>query len=371
MYMTYPAGQPILPPASGLPAQRQRTGALIFDDPTSKALLCEIELIAPSAAPVLINGETGTGKELIARHLHDRSRRSGAFVAVNCGAIAPSLAESEWFGHQAGAFTGANETRAGWFESADGGTLFLDEIAELSLPMQVKLLRVLQESAVVRVGSRDAIPVDIRVIAASNVDLAEAVAAGRFRPDLYYRLNILSLRVPPLRERRADIPLIVEQLLRINSTQMSVERPTLSPEAIETLSSYPWPGNVRELENVVHFAVLTARDGVIYPKDLRLSSPLRIPGLESTTSAPLDCIGAQLDRLFGNPPDDMYQTLEALIVRRAFAYCASNQVHTAKLLGVSRSVVRTMLKRLGLMINDSAEPCELETSQDNGLHSMN
>jgi len=367
MYMTDYSGQLLSQPAGPMTSQRQRPSVLIWDDPASKALLREIELIAPSAAPVLIKGETGTGKELIARHLHARSRRANAFVAVNCGTITPSLAESEWFGHQAGAFTGANETRAGWFESAHGGTLFLDDISDLPLPMQGKLLRVLQESEVVRVGSRKSIPVDIRIIAATNVDLAEAVAAGRFRLDLYYRLNVLSLRVPPLRERRADIPVLANHFLRANSTLMRIEPPALSPEAAEILSSYTWPGNVRELENVIHFATLISRDGIIQAQDLRLSAPLPLanPGHETNSAEPLDCIERQLDRLFQNPPEDMYQALEALIVRRAFSHCSGNQVHTAKLLGVSRSVVRTLLKRLGLMSNEGAEAYdELESAQE-------
>jgi len=365
--MTDHSGQLFSQPAASLTSQRQRTAALICDDPASNALLREIELIAPSAAPVLIKGETGTGKELVARNLHARSKRACAFVAVNCGTITPSLAESEWFGHQAGAFTGATETRAGWFEAAHGGTLFLDEVADLPLPMQGKLLRVLQESEVVRVGSRKSIPVDIRVIAATNIDLAEAVAAGRFRLDLYYRLNALSLRVPPLRERRADIPVLVNHFLRSNSTLMRIETPILSPEAAEKLCNYAWPGNVRELENVVHFATLVARDGIIQPQDLRLPAPVPAadPGHEAHSAEPLDCIERQLDRLFQNPPEDMYQALEAVIVRRAFSHCSSNQVHTAKLLGVSRSVVRTLLKRLGLMSNEGAEAYdELESAQD-------
>jgi len=347
--MTDHPGPASVPAGSDPASFWHREDSAVFCDPASQALLAEIELVAPSPAPVLIHGETGTGKELIARQLHARSKRKGAFVAINCGAVAHSLAESEWFGHQAGSFTGANETRAGWFESADGGTLFLDEVADLPLPMQVKLLRVLQESEVVRVGARKAIPLDIRIVAATNVDLGEAVAEGRFRPDLYYRLNVLTLHVPALRERPADMQLLIDRFVRSHSARMQRTPPVLSPEAAVTLYAHSWPGNIRELENVIHFSVLVSRDGVITPQDLRLSTRPNVAGRMAHPPSPLDAIRAQLDRLFADPPAELYQTLEALIVKRAFGYCGANQVHTAKLLGVSRSVVRTLLKRLGLV----------------------
>src|SRR3954470_9997570 len=183
-----------------------RAKALVFEDPLSRALLARIERIAPSDAPVLVTGETGTGKELVARQGHALSNRAARpFVAVNAGAFSASLAESELFGHEKGAFTGAQSAKAGWFEAASGGTLFLDEIGDLPLPLQVKLLRVLQEREVVRLGSRQAIPIDVRLIAATNVDLEEAVAAGHFREDLFYRLNVATILLPPLRERPGDI----------------------------------------------------------------------------------------------------------------------------------------------------------------------
>src|SRR5881394_3285821 len=187
-----------LPNADGL-ALSVRAKALVFEDARSRALLDRIQQVAPSHATVLITGETGTGKEIVARHLHESSLRRGkAFVAVNCGAFSESLAEAELFGHERGAYTGAQTSKAGWFESAHGGTLFLDEIGDLSLPLQVKLLRVLQEGEVVRLGSRQAIPIDVRLVAATNVDLRQAMAAGRFREDLFYRLNVSMLELPPL-----------------------------------------------------------------------------------------------------------------------------------------------------------------------------
>jgi transcriptional regulator with PAS, ATPase and Fis domain len=190
-----------------------RAKALIFADPLSQLLLEEIERVAPSDAAVLITGETGTGKELVARHLHRESRRKGDFIAVNCGALSPTLAEAELFGHQAGSFTGATETRAGYFEAANGGTLFLDEVGDLPQPLQVKLLRVLQEREVVRVGARKPIPLDVRLLAATNLDLEQSVAAGRFRLDLFYRLNVVRLDVPPLATRPGDILPLAEYFL--------------------------------------------------------------------------------------------------------------------------------------------------------------
>jgi transcriptional regulator with PAS, ATPase and Fis domain len=268
--------------------------------------------------------------------------------------LSQSLAEAELFGHQAGSFTGASETRAGWFETANGGTLFLDEIGDLPLALQVKLLRVLQEREVVRVGSCKAIPLDVRLVAATNVDLAEAVTAGRFRLDLYYRLNVVTLDLPPLRERRGDILPLAEYFLRTYCERLQLGVPALLPEAAHVLQHYQWPGNIRELENVIHFALLIASDGIIRPGNLRFSAMPQVPGSPgSIATPPLESIALQLDRLFATAPADLYQTLEDLIVRRAFSYSGSNQVQTAKLLGISRNVVRTLLKRVGLISNDT------------------
>ncbi|HEY0687286.1 MAG TPA: sigma-54 dependent transcriptional regulator [Steroidobacter sp.] len=329
-----------------------RAKAAIFADPKSQALLDQLDRVAPADAPVLIVGETGTGKELVARHLHTQSRRKGAFVAVNCGALSQTLAEAELFGHQAGAFTGANETRAGWFEAANGGTLFLDEIGDLPLPLQVKLLRVLQEREVVRVGSRKAIPLDVRLVAATNIDLAAAVSAGHFRLDLYYRLNVVTFDLPPLRDRRGDIMPLAEHFLFKYSEKLRLEPPALTPATRQALLHYAWPGNIRELENVIHFALLTA-DGDVRPEHLRFAAA---PQTATTgpTAPPIENIAAQLDQLFAAAPAELYQTLEDLIVRRAFDHCSHNQVQTARLLGISRNVLRTLLKRLGLISSDTA-----------------
>jgi transcriptional regulator with GAF, ATPase, and Fis domain len=335
-----------------------RAKAVIFADPKSQQLLEQLERVAPADAAVLIIGETGTGKELVAKHIHELSGRKGPFVAVNCGALSQSLAEAELFGHQAGAFTGATETRAGWFESANGGTLFLDEIGDLPLALQVKLLRVLQEREVVRVGSRKSIPLDVRLVAATNIDLVQAVTAGHFRVDLYYRLNVVRFELPPLRERRGDILPLTNYFIQLYSNRLQLNRATLSPEARTALLNYSWPGNIRELENVIHFALLFASGDVIRAENLRFSA-LPLPPTAGDNTPPLEQIGALLDRLFVAAPPDLYAQLEELAIRRAFNYSGTNQVQTAKLLGVSRNVLRTYLKRFGLIGADSTEAVAL------------
>lgn len=355
-----------------------RAKALVFSDPISADLLEYIERISPSEAPVLIGGETGTGKELVARHIHLLSGRKGPFLAVNCGAISDHLAESELFGHEAGSFTGAVGKREGWFEAANGGTLFLDEIGDLPLPLQVKLLRVLQEKEVVRIGSRKPIPVDVRLVAATNVDLDYAVNAGHFRRDLLYRINIAHVKLPPLRDRPGDVLPLAEYFLKSYSQRMGQKLPEFSAEAIDLLLNYSWPGNIRELENVVHFALLVAGTNIIDASHLKVtggwdtgSSRTASPALQNvnkhpqhqvipasftppnTLDDPLSIIAQQLRRLFTEQGDGAhFETLESLIVHQAFAYVRSNQVHGAALLGISRNVMRTLLKRHGLL-NDN------------------
>ena len=327
-----------------------RAKAVVFADPKSQELLDHIERIAPSDASVLIIGETGTGKELVARHIHERSGRTGPFVAVNCGALSQTLAEAELFGQQAGAFTGATESRAGWFEAANGGTLFLDEIGDQPLSLQVKLLRVLQEREVVRVGSRKSIALDVRLVAATNIDLAHAIAAGHFRLDLYYRLSVVALELPPLRQRRGDILPLVDFFISMYSQRLQIAERKLSEQARQALFEYSWPGNIRELENVIHAALLVTSGDVINFENLRLCAMPGLPGMDAdSSSSPFDCISTQLAKLHAAPPDKLYEQLEELIVKKAFGHCDSNQVKTAKLLGMSRNMIRTELKRFGLI----------------------
>jgi transcriptional regulator with PAS, ATPase and Fis domain len=332
-------------------AEGPRARALVFSDPKSRAMLPLIDKVAPSEANILIVGETGTGKELVARFVHDRSNRARApFVAVNCGAFNETLIESELFGYERGAFTGAQGTRAGWFEEANGGTLFLDEIGELPIGLQVKLLRVLQEREVVRLGSRTPIPLDIRIVAATNVDLQDAVDAGTFRSDLFYRLQVVALPLLPLRERRGDILPLAQHFLNLYGERLQAGRLELTPAAAEALVGYAWPGNIRELENAIHRATLICQDGRIDAGDFVLGSRL-------AQSAPADGHKAALEeqvrslvsRLLEGHHPDLLDRLVSTAVTEAFQRSGSNQIKTAEALGVTRNVVRTYLKNLSLI----------------------
>ncbi len=324
-----------------------RATALVFEDIKSKALLERIHLIGPSSANVLVTGETGTGKELIARHLHALSPRAdGPFLAVNCGAFSESLVESELFGHERGSFTGANVARAGWFEAARGGTLFLDEIGDLPFSMQVKLLRVLQERQVVRLGSRTPVAIDVRVVAATNVNLEEAVAAGRFREDLYYRLQVAALHIPALRERPEDILPLAQHFLGIYGQRLGLKDPQMSAEAIDILTNHSWPGNIRELENVIHHALLVCKENILRNEDLRLS-PLKTKSSNPNPAGAEREFRNALFSLFEKEPDHLYASIEASVIKAAYEFCDRNQLQTAKLLGISRNIVRARLIQYG------------------------
>jgi DNA-binding NtrC family response regulator len=327
-----------------------RAKHMVFVDQASHALLHLLDRVAPSDAAVQIAGETGTGKELVAQYIHRKSGRSGPFCAVNCGAISEHLAESELFGHEAGSFTGAHGRREGWFEAAHAGTLFLDEIGDLPLPMQGKLLRVLQEGEVTRIGSRKSTAVDVRIISASNVDLDAAVHAGNFRRDLLYRLNIVSVRLPPLRERPGDIAPLVEHFIQTHSRRLKRRPPTIRHDALGLLQRYAWPGNIRELENVIHFSLLIAPEHEIRPEHLRIQRAHELISTQyppSTTGGlqSLDHLAEAFRKCFGAPGNSLFNDIERRLVQDAYLHCDSNQMRTAELLGVTRNVVRTLLKR--------------------------
>jgi sigma-54-specific transcriptional regulator len=346
-----------------------RAKALVFEDPGSLALLERVDQVAPTDATVLIIGETGTGKELLARRIHQGSGRGGPFVAVNCGAFSESLIDAELFGHETGAFTGAAHARAGWFEAADGGTLFLDEIGDLSLSLQVKLLRVLQERQVVRIGSRKPIALDVRLIAATNVDLRDAVNASHFRADLYYRLSVATLELRPLCERPGDILPLARHFLSSYATRLGIKDATLSPEAEQALLAHDWPGNIRELENVIHYALIVAPAATLHVADLqgihrsaRLASraapaPVAAPApavaeqvlSDAAQGADADALREVLLQRMNQAEPELFDTVEATLVKTAFEFCHGNQVQTAHLLGLSRNVLRTLLKRHGLL----------------------
>jgi DNA-binding NtrC family response regulator len=348
-----------LPPSPAL-ATSIRATAQVFEDPKSKALLAHLQQVAPSEASVLIIGETGTGKELVARHIHTLSaRRNKPFVAVNCGAFSESLVEAELFGHEKGAFTGALGAKAGWFEEANGGTLFLDEIGDLPMPIQVKLLRVLQEREVVRLGSRKSIPINVRVLAATNVLLEKAINAGNFREDLYYRLGVVSLALVPLRERPGDIIPLTRHFLDVYCKRLGYEPVTLSAEAEHRLRHYSWPGNIRELENVIHHTLLMCRSGVIQRDDLRLSS-LRIERQDDPGHTADESVEASLDRvfqrLFNEQVGGLHEKVEDALLRSAYRFSHCNQVHTANLLGLSRNITRTRLIKMGELAVNKRRP---------------
>jgi len=363
-------------PDAGSMALSIRAKALMFHDPRSVALLDEVERIARSEATVLVIGETGTGKELIARHIHKRSGRRGPFIAVNCGAFSETLIDAELFGHETGAFTGASQSRAGWFEAANGGTLFLDEIGDLPLPLQVKLLRVLQERQVVRLGSRKPIALDVRLVAATNVELAQAVEAQHFRADLYYRLSVASVNLPPLRDRPGDILPLARHFIGVYAGKLGLGDPRLSDDAQAALLHYSWPGNIRELENVIHYALIVCRDGVLRAADFRFSPLARLSVTTAPRAAPtvhtpaalepavqadadgddepgVNSLSRALDGLIGGAQAHLFRTVESTLVHQAFAHCRNNQVRTAKLLGVTRNTLRTLLKRHGLLADDT------------------
>ena len=346
-----------LPPSPAL-ATSIRATAQVFEDPKSQALLDHIQQVAPSEASVLIIGETGTGKELVARHIHHLSaRRNRPFVAVNCGAFSQSLVEAELFGHEKGAFTGALSAKAGWFEEADGGTLFLDEIGDLPMAIQVKLLRVLQEREVVRLGSRKSIAINVRVLAATNVQLEKAINAGHFREDLYYRLNVVSLALRPLRERTGDILPLTRHFIQTYSQRLGYGPISVSHEAEHKLKRYNWPGNIRELENVIHHTLLICRNAVIEPDDLRLSS-LRIERQNDSDPDPSAeaLLARAFQKLFEEQAGALHEKVEDALLRAAYRFSHSNQVHTANLLGLSRNVARARLIKIGELAVNKRSP---------------
>ncbi len=311
---------------------RHRVEGIIGESGQMQEVLSLVRRVAPSDATVLIRGESGTGKELIAKAIHYASpRASGLLVKVNCAALPETLIESELFGHEKGAFTGAVSARKGRFELADGGSLFLDEIGDLPAPVQVKLLRVLQEREVERVGSSRPITVNVRLLAATHRSLESLVREGRFRDDLYYRINVVSVVLPPLRERREDLPLFIDHFLRTFAAKNAKTIRGLSREARETLLRYDYPGNVRELENVIERAVVLTRDEVIGLADLPLT--LAEPAPEPEAGAGL--IAA-------------VEGLERRMIREALAQANGTQTRAADLLGISERVLRYKLKKYGL-----------------------
>jgi two-component system, NtrC family, response regulator len=313
---------------------------IVGESRVMEEILALVKRVAASRATVLITGESGTGKELIARAIHQCSNRAAkSFISVNCAALTETLLESELFGHERGAFTHAVAMRKGRFELADGGTLFMDEVAEMSQGLQVKLLRVLQEMEFERVGGNRTIKVDVRVVAASNRDLKEEVEAGRFREDLFYRLNVVHLHLPPLRQRQEDIPLLAGHFIKKYVQENLRDKTRITPDALKVLIQYAWPGNVRELENVMERAVILCSNNVISPQDL----PAELA--PAPAESRLD-----IDRFIplNTPLPEALDGIEEQMIRRALEKSGQVQVRAAELLGITKSLLQYKLKKYHL-----------------------
>ena len=323
--------------AEQLSAPYEQEG-LLGRAPAMIELYKEIARVAPTRSTVLIIGESGTGKELVARSIHQHSNRSsGPFVAINCGALTETLLEAELFGHVRGAFTGAVADRKGLWEAAEGGSLFLDEVGETSQAMQVKLLRALQEGEIRRVGSTMPTRVDARIIAATNRNLEDEVKAGHFREDLFYRLSVVTLRVPALTERRTDIPLLADRFLRMGVERHGKNHLELSDETIKLLVAYVWPGNVRELESALEYAVLHARGHEIAPEDL--PPKLQSPHVKAAAKAPLSALFEDLPSL---------EELQRRYLLHVLDAAQGNRTRAAEILGVDRRTLYRMAERYGI-----------------------
>ncbi|WP_045727014.1 sigma-54 dependent transcriptional regulator [Xanthomonas sp. GPE 39] len=313
-----------------------------------EALRTTIAKVARNQAPVYILGESGVGKELVARTIHEQGgRAAGPFVPVNCGAIPAELMESEFFGHKKGSFTGAHADQAGLFQAAHGGTLFLDEVAELPLQMQVKLLRAIQEKSVRPVGAATEVPVDVRILSATHRDLADLVAEGRFRHDLYYRINVIELRVPPLRERADDLPHLAAAILSRLAKSHGRPPPLLSSSALDALSGYAFPGNVRELENILERALAMADDDQIDVADLRLPQPGNSARAAAEAAPALPPGVVDIDPGSSALPSYIEQ-LERAAIQKALEENRWNKTRTAAQLGITFRALRYKLKKLGM-----------------------
>ena len=307
--------------------------------PVMEKIMSICQRVAATDSTVLVSGESGTGKELIARFIHSNSRRAGnPFIAVNCGAIPPDLLESEMFGHERGAFTGAVGTRMGLFQLANGGTIFLDEIGEMTPALQVKLLRVLQEREIRPVGADRTIKVDVRVIAASNRDLAVEVEKGRFREDLFYRLQVIPIVVPPLRERRSDIPALVQHFLEKHNQQRGGQPCKIADDAMVHLWEYDWPGNVRELENLIERMVILSEDGMIRVENL----PPNIRSFISDKKIPRPTLTEE-----GIDLNQAVEEFEYRLIDEALRRTKGNKQAAARLLGLKRTTLVAKLRRKG------------------------
>lgn len=326
--------------------QRYDVGNMIGRSPAMQEIFATVLRVAPTRATVLLAGESGTGKDMIARAIHHNSpRRDKPFVKINCTALPENLMESELFGYEKGAFTGANTAKPGKFEQADTGTVFLDEIGDVPLPIQVKLLRVLQEREFERLGSNKVRTIDVRVVAATNVDLREALEQGAFREDLYYRLNVMPINVPPLRERKEDIPFLADHFVRRLAPEMGSQVEGITDDGMAKLMSYHWPGNVRELQNVIERGLVLARGRMLEPVDIKTEMGI------SPRSAKVSGVGGgggnggSTDFL---PEGETLEEHEQKLIREALRRANGNKSQAARLLGLTRNALRYRLAQMGL-----------------------
>jgi|JI10StandDraft_1071094.scaffolds.fasta_scaffold31599_3 Nif-specific regulatory protein len=327
-------------------------GNIIGDSPALREVLGKVEQVAPTVSTVLLRGETGTGKEMVAHAIHINSpREHKPFVRVNCAALAPGILESELFGHEKGSFTGAVERRRGRFELADGGTLFLDEVGDLPMEVQIKLLRTLQEREFERVGGTDTIKVDVRLVSATNRNLEKMIEEGEFREDLYYRLNVFPINLPPLRERHGDVPLLAQHFVAKFARQMGLRAGTLTPEAVAKLREYAWPGNVRELENIIERAMILARGGEVGAQHLDFGRRAQ----QSSGSFPVTVHEAPSAPVVLAPPSDDGKSLAERLLESekkeivaAVEKSKGNIASASRMLGINRSTLYYRLRKHGL-----------------------
>lgn len=337
-----------------VPAEAVSSDAIIGRSQSMQEVYKAIGRVAPTDATVLIRGESGTGKELAARALYQHSLRADKpFMVINCVAIPETLLESELFGYEKGAFTGAVSRRVGKIEQANGGTVFLDEIGDMPLSIQAKILRLLQEKSIERLGGREPIPVDVRIIAATNRNLETALSEGRFREDLYYRLKVVTIELPPLRHRKGDTPLLCDYFLARFAKEMGIENPGMTEEALAMVESYPWPGNVRELANALQKALIFSRGYPIRPQDI--SQAVSIDGgQELTSNTAIEKAIRQWVResLAGSNRNDLFSYLTdrftEILIREALSLTHGNRTRAAKLLGVSRPTLHAKMDKYGL-----------------------
>ena len=347
----------------GLKAVTEESNAMIATDPAMKTVVSVADRIAPSEATVLITGESGTGKEVMSKYIHRKSKRgNGPFIAINCAAIPETLLESELFGHEKGAFTGAVSRRLGKFEEANGGTLLLDEVSEMHPMLQAKLLRAIQEREITRIGNNDSVKIDVRIIVTSNRNLETSVQKGEFREDLYFRLNVVNIRLPSLRERKADIVPLAQFFLDKYSEQNGLPKKAISPDAKDRIMAHSWRGNIRELENTMHRAVLISTEDAIEAAAIHIqgmaAAPVNHPGSKSPDPMGVSGAGKDEPQELKNPNGvanlvgRTIADVERDMIINTLGHCLGNRTHAANILGIS---IRTLRNKLAQYRDDGLE----------------